>query len=119
MALRTLRRVARGVANLSGRSTFATAAKGGAAKSAAAEAAVEAVAEAEPSAPDVWSGPGPLVQGVRCEDVIVKPNNESVSRFDVATNTAASFSHERNAIMPFDRAWVMDAKMNKSGIDRR
>ena len=38
MALRTLRTVSRGIANLSGRSTFATAAKGGAAKSAAVEA---------------------------------------------------------------------------------
>ena len=118
MALRTLRTVSRGIANLSGRSTFATAAKGAAAKSAKADVAVAAAEE--PSAPDVWQGPGPLdAHGVKCEDVIVKINNESVSRFANATNEAESFSNERNAIQPFDLAWVMDAKMNKSGIDRR
>ena len=129
MALQTMaatRAIFRGAITGSWRNSAArlstAAAKGGAAKSAAAKdaaAALEAVDEPPPP-PDVWAGPGSLeTHGVRCEDVIVKPNNESVSRFDVATNAAASFSHERNAIMPFDRAWVMDAKMNKSGIERR
>jgi len=124
-AMATFRAVSRAARSVTWRNGAArlsmAAAKGGAANSTAtkdAGAAVEAVDA--PPLPVVWAGPGPLdTQGVRCEEVVVKVNNESVSRFENATNKAESFSHERPPIMPFDLAWVMDARMNKSGIERR
>jgi len=58
-------------------------------------------------------------RNVRCEDIPVKTNNESLTRYGCETNRARSFTDARNEVQPFDLATVTTPKMNMSGIERR
>ena len=58
-------------------------------------------------------------RGVKCEDVLVNINNESLSRFQCDTNAATTFTDARNEPQPLNMEWVLRTRVNKSSIDRR